>query len=211
MHYFCEKFSSQLHRTPGLLPARGNLGSPCAVCVYFNSFLKTQLLILLSRGNASVSLHLSKSESQAYLNHHELWIYRCPSMLSNDDNTDRMKWIESWPQKTNSGPAWEGASQKWKDKNSLVVWGNGILSELCMNVSWLNFLPPPGLLSCLLDLYSCLYLPLNWTAPPSSTFLYCSWGSQGKNAEVAWHSLFQGTTFCLLRVSWTKGNQTSRS
>ena len=62
-------------------------------------------------------------------------------MLSNDDNTDCMKWMESWPQKTNSGPAWEGASQKWKDRNSLIVWGNGILSELCTSVSWTSFLP----------------------------------------------------------------------
>ena len=27
-------------------------------------------------------------------------------------------------------------------------------------------------------------------------FSYCSWGSQGMNAEVVWHSLLQGTTFC---------------
>ena len=121
-------------------------------------------------------------------------------MLSNDDNTDCMKWVESWPQKTNWGPAWEGASQKWKDRKSWIVWGNGILSELCTNVCWTSFLPMGC--SCLLDLHSCLYFPLNWTAPPSSTFSYCSWGSQGKNAEVACHSLFQGTTFCLLRVPW---------
>ena len=52
------------------------------------------------------------------------------------------------------------------------------------------------------------------------TFSYCSWDSQGKNAEVVCHSLLQWTTFCqnslwiigafelsswkrLLRVSWT--------
>ena len=28
------------------------------------------------------------------------------------------------------------------------------------------------------------------------TFLYCSWGSQGKNTEVVCHSLLQWTTFC---------------
>ena len=27
-------------------------------------------------------------------------------------------------------------------------------------------------------------------------FSYCSWGSQGKNSEVACHSLLQWTTFC---------------
>ena len=29
-------------------------------------------------------------------------------------------------------------------------------------------------------------------------FLYCSWGSEGKNAEVVCHSLLQWTTFCTL-------------
>ena len=28
-------------------------------------------------------------------------------------------------------------------------------------------------------------------------FSYCSWGSQGKNTEVAFNSLLQWTTFCL--------------
>ena len=39
-------------------------------------------------------------------------------------------------------------------------------------------------------------------------FSYCSWGSQGKNAEVVCHSLLQWTTFCwrrLLRVPWIAG------
>ena len=30
-----------------------------------------------------------------------------------------------------------------------------------------------------------------------NAFSYCSWGSQGKNTEVACHSLLQWTTFCM--------------
>ena len=33
-------------------------------------------------------------------------------------------------------------------------------------------------------------------------FSYCSWGSQGKNAEVACHSLLRGTTFCQDLPPW---------
>ena len=39
-------------------------------------------------------------------------------------------------------------------------------------------------------------------------FSYCSWGSQGKNAEVVCHSLLQWTTFCqnifsiMTHLSW---------
>ena len=33
-------------------------------------------------------------------------------------------------------------------------------------------------------------------------FSYCSWGSQGKNTEVACHSLLQGTTFCQTSPPW---------
>ena len=35
-----------------------------------------------------------------------------------------------------------------------------------------------------------------------ATFLYCSWGSQGKNTEVVCHSLLQGTTFCQNSLPW---------
>ena len=31
---------------------------------------------------------------------------------------------------------------------------------------------------------------------------YCSWGSQGKNTEVVYHSLLQWTTFCLNSPPW---------
>ena len=33
-------------------------------------------------------------------------------------------------------------------------------------------------------------------------FSYCSWGSQGKNTEVACHSLLQWTTFCQKSPPW---------
>ena len=33
-------------------------------------------------------------------------------------------------------------------------------------------------------------------------FSYCSWGSQGKNAEVVCHSLLQWTTFCQNSPPW---------
>ena len=36
------------------------------------------------------------------------------------------------------------------------------------------------------------HLPMSYVF----AFLYCSWGSQGKNTEVVWHSLLQWTTFC---------------
>ena len=34
------------------------------------------------------------------------------------------------------------------------------------------------------------------------TFLYCSWGSQGKNTEVVFHSLLQWTRFCQNSPPW---------
>ena len=39
-----------------------------------------------------------------------------------------------------------------------------------------------------------------WTSPTPS-FSYCSWGSQGKNAEVVCHSL-QWNTFCQNSLPW---------
>ena len=33
-------------------------------------------------------------------------------------------------------------------------------------------------------------------------FSHCSWGSQGKNTEVVYHSLFQWTTFCQTSPPW---------
>ena len=33
-------------------------------------------------------------------------------------------------------------------------------------------------------------------------FSYCSWGSQGKNTEVACHSLLQWTTYCQTSPPW---------
>ena len=36
-------------------------------------------------------------------------------------------------------------------------------------------------------------------------FSYCSWGSQGKNTEVACHSLLQWTTFCQTSPPWPTG------
>ena len=35
-------------------------------------------------------------------------------------------------------------------------------------------------------------------------FSYCSWGSQGKNTEVVYHSLLQWTTFCWTKVRLVK-------
>ena len=37
---------------------------------------------------------------------------------------------------------------------------------------------------------------------PSVSFSYCSWGSQGKNAEVVCHSLLQWIMFCQNSPSW---------
>ena len=37
----------------------------------------------------------------------------------------------------------------------------------------------------------------------SLAFLYCSWGSQGKNTEVVCHFLHQGTTFCQNSPPWS--------
>ena len=36
----------------------------------------------------------------------------------------------------------------------------------------------------------------------SRNFSYCSWGFQGKNTEVVWHSLLQWTTFCQTSPPW---------
>ena len=47
---------------------------------------------------------------------------------------------------------------------------------------------------------------MTWGVPllVSSHFAFscCSWGSQGKNTEVACHSLFQWTTFCQISLLW---------
>ena len=47
---------------------------------------------------------------------------------------------------------------------------------------------------------------LTWGVPLSVsyhfTFSYCSWGSQGKNTELACHSLLQWTTFCQTSPPW---------
>ena len=47
---------------------------------------------------------------------------------------------------------------------------------------------------------------LTWGVPLSVpynfAFSYCSCGSQGKNTEVACHSLLQGTTFCQTSPPW---------
>ena len=47
---------------------------------------------------------------------------------------------------------------------------------------------------------------MTWEIPLSVsyhfTFSYCSWGSQGKNTEVACHSLLQWTTFCQTSLPW---------
>ena len=44
------------------------------------------------------------------------------------------------------------------------------------------------------------WAPTTWGVHLSVSYLfafsYCSWGSQGKNTEVACHSLLQWTTFC---------------
>ena len=49
------------------------------------------------------------------------------------------------------------------------------------------------------------HLP-TWGVPLSVSyhfaFLYCSWGSQGKNTLVACHSLLQWTTFCQTSPTW---------
>ena len=48
---------------------------------------------------------------------------------------------------------------------------------------------------------------LTWGVPLSVSyhfaFLYCSWGSQGKNTEVVCHSFLQWTTFCQTSPPWT--------
>ena len=45
--------------------------------------------------------------------------------------------------------------------------------------------------------------PLLLLPPISPSFSYCSWGSQGKNTEVACHSLLQWSTGMLMLV-WAK-------
>ena len=47
---------------------------------------------------------------------------------------------------------------------------------------------------------------LTWGVHLSVSYLFtfpnCSWGSQGKNTEVVWHSLLQWTTFCQNSPPW---------
>ena len=50
------------------------------------------------------------------------------------------------------------------------------------------------------------WAPTDWEVLPSVSyhfaFSYCSWGSQGKNTEVACHSLLQWTTLCQTSPPW---------
>ena len=47
---------------------------------------------------------------------------------------------------------------------------------------------------------------MTWGVPLSVSyhfaFSYCSWGSQGRNTEVVFHSLLQWTTFCQASPPW---------
>ena len=58
----------------------------------------------------------------------------------------------------------------------------------------------------LLWLLVAYWAPMSWGVPLSVSyhfaFSYCSWGSQGKNTEVACHSLLQWTTFCQTSPPW---------
>ena len=51
-----------------------------------------------------------------------------------------------------------------------------------------------------------MHIP-TWGVPLSVSyhfaFSYCSWGSQGKNTEVVFHSLLQRTTFCQTSPPWS--------
>ena len=65
--------------------------------------------------------------------------------------------------------------------------------------------------SFLLELFLCSSPITYWTSTDLGVhlsvsylfaFSYCSWGSQGKNAEVVCHSLLQGTMFCQNSPPW---------
>ena len=54
--------------------------------------------------------------------------------------------------------------------------------------------------------HSDIGIPMTWRVHLSVSylfaFLYCSWGSQGKNTKVVHHSLLQWTTFCQTSPPW---------
>ena len=76
---------------------------------------------------------------------------------------------------------------------------NWVLFLLCPHPFILSGVISPLISSSLLGTYgpgefisvSCLF-----------AFSYCSWGSQGKNTEVACHTLLQWTTFCQTSPLW---------
>ena len=46
------------------------------------------------------------------------------------------------------------------------------------------------------------WLPDRFSSPHLYSFSCCSWGSQGNNTEVVFHSLLQWTTFCQTSPPW---------
>ena len=105
-------------------------------------------------GKSLVRLHLSKLEVQVYLKHHELWIYKKPlDILEDDDHTSNgwrtdLKTLSQKSRRMLSRPEWQGPSQR-KDRKSLAVWSNRILFELCTNVLWISSLWLPSCLPAL--------------------------------------------------------------
>ena len=51
-------------------------------------------------------------------------------------------------------------------------------------------------------IYSSFYVWIPLSVSCHFAFLYCSWGSQGKNTEVVCHSFLQWTTFCQTSSPW---------
>ena len=92
--------------------------------------------------------------------------------------------------------------QHWTSLPSPVT--TGLIHNWVLFVLWLDLFILSGFISPLFS--SSIWAPTNLGSPLSVSYLfafsYCSWGSQGKNAEVVCHCFFQWTTICQNSLPW---------
>ena len=75
---------------------------------------------------------------------------------------------------------------------------------VCLFLLWLHPFILSGVISSLIPVAYWAPIDLGSSSWVSYhfAFSYCSWGSQGKNTEVVYHSLVQWTTFCQTSPPW---------
>ena len=87
----------------------------------------------------------------------------------------------------------------------LTLLPSPVTSTTCIVFVWLSLFIVSGAISRLFSssiLVTCQPGEFHLSMSYLFTFLYCSWGSQGKNTEVFCHSLLQWITFCQYSSAW---------